>query len=270
MMFAACSLGEREEWAEDMHDAFDTAERVKTAGTFVHVELKPIDIVGRTTPDQLFHDLNGVVDFEARRSRVIEISGRKTELIFDDMVAYLPRSEAAEGNEKWVSTNFLDEPEEDIDVEDRRFSLGVPMVSPVMSLELLEGALTGSARRVGTETVRGTSTTHYKARIAPDNAARELDDEDRREGLLRVLETLGANKEVLPVDVWIDKDALVRRVSYQLEQTQDRVNSFRTTITTDYFDIGRSVEIDIPSDAKRTDDFQEFVIEHVREAVVLG
>jgi len=270
IMFAACSLGEREEWAEDMHDAFESALRVKTAGTFVHVDFEPIDIVGRNTPEQLFRDLNGVVDFETRRSRTVETTGRKQELIFDDLVAFLPRSDASEGKERWVSTSFLDEPEEDVDVEDRRFSLGVPMVSPVMSLELLMGALTGSTKRVGTESVRGVSTTHYKANIAPDNAAREIDDEDRREGIVRVLQTLGADDEVLPADVWIDKDGLVRRVSYGLKQQQDRVNSFRTTITTDYFDIGREVKIDVPSDVMRTDDFQEFVIEYVREAVAFG
>ncbi len=267
IMFAACSLGEREEWAEDMHDAFETAQRAKTASAFVHVDFKPIDIVGRSTPDQLFRDMNGVVDFPARRSRTIETTGRKQELIFDDLVAYLPRSDASEGKERWVSTSFLDEPEEDVDVEDRRFSLSVPMVSPVMSLELLMGALTGSTRRVGTETVRGVSTTHFRANIAPDNAAREIDDEDRREGIIRVLQTLGADDEVLPADVWIDKDRLVRRVSYGLKQQQDRVNSFRTTITTEYFDIGREVKFDIPSDAMRTDDFQLFVTEFVREAV---
>jgi hypothetical protein len=267
MMFAACSLGEREEWAEDMHDAFDTAQRVKTASAFVQVDFKPIDIVGRSTPDQLFREMNGIVDFRARRSRTIETTGRKQELIFDDLVAYLPRSDASEGKERWVSTSFLDEPEEDVDVEDRRFSLSIPMVSPVMSLELLMGALTGSTRRVGAESVRGVSTTHFRANIAPDNAAREIDDEDRREGITRVLQTLGADDEVLPADVWIDKDGLVRRVSYGLKQQQDRVNSFRTTITTEYFDIGREVKIDIPSDVMRTDDFQLFVTEFVREAV---
>ncbi len=269
LMFAACSLGEREDWAEAMHDAFDTAQRAKTASAFVHVDFKAIDIVGRSTPDQLFHDLNGVVDFRTRRSQTIETTGRKQALIFDDLVAYLPRSETSTGK-KWVSTGFLEEPEEDVDVEDRRFSLAVPMVSPIMSLELLMGALTGSTRRVGAETVRGTQTTHYRAKVAPDNAAREIDDEDRREGILRVLQTMGANSEVIDADVWIDSDGLVRRVSYGLEQRQDRVNSFRTTITTDYFDIGRDVKIDVPTDTMRTDDFQQFVIEFVREAVTFG
>ncbi len=265
-LFAACSLGEREDWAEAMHDAWDRARKLGTASVLVKVDLKPIEIVGRTAPEQLFKELNGVVDFKARRSRTIATSGRKAELIFDDLVAYLPRSESS-GGKRWVSTNFEKEPEEDIDVEDRRFSLGVPIVSPVMSLELLEGALTGSTRRVGTETVRGAKTTHYKAKVAPDNAVREIDDEDRQEGILRVLETMGANKEVLPVDVWMDDDQVVRRVSYRLEQSQDRVNSFLTTLTTDYFDLGRPVRIDLPSDPMKTDDFQLFMTEYVREVV---
>jgi hypothetical protein len=269
LVFAACSLGEREEWAEAMHDAFDQARSVKTASAYVHVDFEPIEIVGRTTPDQLFRDMNGVVDFGTRRSRTVETTGRKQDLIFDDLVAYLPRSDSSAGK-KWVSTSFLDEPEEDLDVEDRRFSLAIPMVSPVMSLELLMGALTGSTRRVGTETVRGTQTTHYRAKVAPDNAAREIDDEDRREGIIRTLQTLGANTEVIDTEVWIDGDGLVRRVSYALEQRQDRVNSFRTTITTDYFDIGRDVKIDVPTDVMRTDDFQLFVTEFVREAVTFG
>ncbi|MEX0874753.1 MAG: hypothetical protein WD646_09200 [Actinomycetota bacterium] len=266
----SCSLGEKEDWADALHDAPEIAVRAGTARVAVKVDLRGIETVGRTEPDRFFEVMHGVVDFAKRRSSTTETTGKRSTLIFDDLVAFLPRSESGSGGEPWVSTDFIDVPEEDIDVEDRRFSLGVPMLSPALSVELLEGVLTGSVERVGTETVGEDRLAHYRAKVAPDNAVREVDDEDRREGILRIFESMGVNAEVVPVEVWLDDRGRVRIVRYELEQRQDRVNTYRTTIRTEISGFGSPAKITVPTEALKTDDFQLFVTEFIRESVDFG
>jgi hypothetical protein len=266
---ASCSLGEKEDWADAMHDAPEIARRAGTARVAVKVGLEPVETVGRTEPDRFFEVLHGVVDFARRRSSTTETTGRKATLIFDDLVAFLPRSQSGAGGKPWVSTDFIETPEEDIGVEDRRFSLGVPMISPALSVELLEGVLTGSVERVGTEKVGKERLTHYRAKVAPDNAVREVDDEDRREGILRVFESMGVGAEVIPVEVWLDDRGRVRIVRYELEQRQDRVNTYRTTIRTEISGFGSPAKIAVPTQSLKTDDFQVFITEFIRESVDL-
>jgi hypothetical protein len=140
-------------------------------------------------------------------------------------------------------------------------------VTPALAVEMIQGVLTGSVEREGTERVMGAATTRYSARLAPDAALREMDDEDREEGTERILDTLGANNEVIPVQVWIDDEGRPRRIRFEFEQRQDRVNKFTFTQRIDFSAFGAEAEVDMPRGAIKTDDFQRFVTEFVRERV---
>jgi hypothetical protein len=78
-------------------------------------------------------------------------------------------------------------------------------------LSFLRGA--GGAQAVGTETVRGVPTTHYQAYIDFNKAEHSLGGA-LKGALKKLQDQLGV--ESMPVDVWIDHDQLVRRVTAQL------------------------------------------------------
>lgn len=68
----------------------------------------------------------------------------------------------------------------------------------------------GDARRVGTDTVRGVQTTHYAASIDFAKAGKALGG-DAGKALQQVETSLGVAS--MPVDVWVDSQQLVRRLT---------------------------------------------------------
>lgn len=78
-------------------------------------------------------------------------------------------------------------------------------------LSFLRGA--GGAQAVGTETVRGVQTTHYQAYIDFNKAEQKLGGA-LKGALKKLQDQLGVGS--MPVDVWIDRNQLVRRVTAQL------------------------------------------------------
>lgn len=270
MLAQGCSLGPREDWAEAMRDAQD-ATRQRTAKVRMAADVKVIETVIRQEPEPLISRLEGTVDFGARRSRVVGTGPRKPNVVFDDLVVFLPRSSTsiAGGTRRWARFDFEREPSEDIDDNDRRRAVGAGVISPAVATELLEGVLTGSIRRVGSESVGGARATHYRAKISQDAAAREVEDEDRREGIRRLFESLGVQEDLFPADVWIDEQGLARRISFVLRQQKDRVNAFELRLAWEFYEYGPpGAEIKLParSDTIASDRFSEFIEEYIREA----
>lgn len=269
LALASCSLGPREGWAEAIRGAQGVAVREGTAKVQVHIAVDVIESVARSRPQPVAKRLAGVVDFANRRSRIVSESVPKVDLRSDDFVSALPRTSAEGDEERWIRIDFTEEPEVELDVQDRRFAVAFPVVTPQLAVELLQGVLTGSIEDEGRDRVLGAATTRYSARMAPDSALREIEDEDRREAVARVLETMGVAAEVLDVQVWLDDEGRPRRVRYEFEQRQDRVNVFRFTYRVDFSAFGVPVEVEMPDDVVRTDDFQQFVTEFVRERIAV-
>lgn len=78
---------------------------------------------------------------------------------------------------------------------------------PARSMEMLRGA-SDDVGEVGTEDVRGVSTTHYKATVDLDKAIENVPEEDRAE-VKKQFDTLGV--DTVPTEVWIDEEGLLRR-----------------------------------------------------------
>lgn len=271
LLAASCSLGPREDWANAIADANDFASRATTAKAQLTIALEVIESVARSKPDLLAKTMKGVVDFADGTSRMTSVTpNKRLDLYIDDLAYVVPRSAASEGAERFMRIDFAEDPEDDIDVQDRRFAAGFPLLSPNLAVEMLEGVLTGSIDRVGTERVGGAQTTHYSGKAAPEEVTQEIDDDDRAAGIERIFETLGVNEEVIPVQVWIDEEGRPRRVRFVLLQQQDRGNKFSLTMRYDFSAFGTEADIELPSGAVRTDDFQTFVTEFVRERVTFG
>ncbi len=97
---------------------------------------------------------------------------------------------------------------------------------------------------VGSEQVRGTSTTHYRASIDPRRAAQQVPQESRDEYLKFLQDTGSAG--IMPADLWVDGQGRTRRLQFQGTATVQGRHSTSTT-TIEYFDYGSRVSIELPS-----------------------
>lgn len=92
-------------------------------------------------------------------------------------------------------------------------SLGAPgFQDPSQFLQYLRGAA-GGVTKVGTDTVAGVSTTHYRATIDLSKAIDRLPAKSRATAR-NLLAMVHATK--LPADVWIDSNNLVRRMAFSM------------------------------------------------------
>jgi len=123
---------------------------------------------------------------------------------------------------------------------------------PTAFLRFLEGI--GSVSAVGTEDVRGVSTTHFTGSFTLDDALNAAPS-DRRDAIERALEGLhlpdSAKTEPLPFDVWVGDDGLVRKETLTLDYSSmgPPVAALgRMTTTMELYDFGQPVDITVPSD----------------------
>ncbi len=120
-------------------------------------------------------------------------------------------------------------------------------------LEFLRSA--GTVEELGTEDVRGVSTTHVRVEL---ELAELISDADaaERERLEQTLESLGATGdtfETVPAEAWVDGEGRVRKFSLTMdfaaaEQTA-QLGEVKVTVTTEFFDFGEPVDITIPDPA---------------------
>ena len=111
--------------------------------------------------------------------------------------------------------------------------------SPKSGLAFLRAAK-GSAKKLGTETVRGLEATHYSASVDLQSGA-ERTRGDTAKGLRSLRQLLGTR--TVRADVWIDHEGLVRKETYpQLLGVGGPV----VTITDELYNFGPRVPISAP------------------------
>jgi hypothetical protein len=125
---------------------------------------------------------------------------------------------------------------------------------PRKMLELLR-ATSNEIETVGTETLRGVRTTHYRTTV---NLAdyEKLVPADEREELRSMLgemvEQTGLGE--IPIDVWLDDFGLVRRFDMSFTATQPgTTQSADGKLTFELFDYGKQVDVDVPPAAEVVD-----------------
>lgn len=113
---------------------------------------------------------------------------------------------------------------------------------PSQMLEYLRA--TSEVEALGEDTVRGVDTTHYEARIQLDRIAERVSPE-----AARALEqmTRGSGIKEIPIEVWIDEDSLVRRLTMDWHP---KGSSF--VFEMEMFDFG-DVQIDVPDASEAVD-----------------
>jgi hypothetical protein len=101
---------------------------------------------------------------------------------------------------------------------------------------------------VGTETLRGVATTHYRVTVDAEGLAASASKERGQDlgGLTeRLVEQTGVSE--VPIDVWIDGDGIVRKILLDIEATQPGdTEPSRATVSFELWDLGEPVEIALP------------------------
>jgi hypothetical protein len=117
-------------------------------------------------------------------------------------------------------------------------SAQAPNVS--QALQYLRGA-TKNAKKVGTERVRGATTTHYKGTFDLDRAAAALSGSAKTD-VQRAQSLLGSKS--LPAEAWVDAKGRIRRM---------RLTAQQATVTFELYDFGTHVDIAAPPPDQVTD-----------------
>ncbi len=114
--------------------------------------------------------------------------------------------------------------------------------NPVDGLEALRG-VSSDVTEVGTETLRGVETTHYRATI---DLAKALADAPAgaRDGARDLLERAGA--PTIPVDVWLDAQDRVRKYTMQVDGAAFGSESSSVAVTYEFYDFGAPVDVSAP------------------------
>jgi hypothetical protein len=122
---------------------------------------------------------------------------------------------------------------------------------PTQTLQYLRAA--GKVDKVGIEQVRGVQTTHYKAVVDLRKVAEKAPTKDRdalRRSVDRMITLTGQKR--IPVEIWIDKDGLVRRESYR-EQLLVQSSKTQLDSSLELYDFGAPVAAPVPAKSLVTD-----------------
>ncbi|HEV8205991.1 MAG TPA: hypothetical protein VGR04_04770, partial [Acidimicrobiia bacterium] len=122
---------------------------------------------------------------------------------------------------------------------------------PNGSLDALKGAK-GDVKRVGSEKVRGTSTTRYRVDIDAEQAVNSAPDEQRDE-VRNSIAALGSR--TIPADVWVDGKGRLRKVRLRVAASASKTKG---SVAFEFFDLGARVNVEAPP-ASEVVDFQELL-----------
>lgn len=111
----------------------------------------------------------------------------------------------------------------------------------------------GAVETVGTEDLRGVETTHYRVTIDPADYAK-LNPSGSGEPALAEQLTAQPGLAELPVDVWLDAEGLVRKLTLSVSATQaGSSDAGSASMSFELWDYGEDVHIDVPPAADVVD-----------------
>lgn len=127
--------------------------------------------------------------------------------------------------------------------------------NPTAYLETLRG-VSDDIEEVGTEEIRGVSTTHYRATVDMRKALEQVSEESRDQ-LEAMLGETGSPTSI-PVDVWIDGEGRPARFQMDTELEVPEAGTVTQSLTMEYFDWGAEVDLELPP-GEQTVDLQELM-----------
>lgn len=116
---------------------------------------------------------------------------------------------------------------------------------PGLMLAYLKSAV--GVRKVGTDLVRREVATHYSTIVDAETIVEEA-PKDQQRAMKKYLSLMGI--KTYPVDLWVDRDGIVRKVGVELEYKLPTGEYVQMKLSEEYYDFGVDVSIE-PPPAKR-------------------
>ena len=205
----------------------------------------------------------GELDFRTGRGRMtyhyppetaVLLGSADVETVFDGLVAYMHLPGVAP-ERPWVR----------LDLEALADAEGVAMAElselgagdPSQMLEYLRAA--GEVEKVGEEPLFGVHTTHYRTTVDLDRMLEQASAQERASlrASVEQIERLSGTSS-MPVEVWVDENDLVRRLSFEQSISAAAGGPGLMTMTMDLFEFGTDVDVEVPPPSQVTD-FTELV-----------
>ncbi len=108
-------------------------------------------------------------------------------------------------------------------------------------------AISGSIESVGSEEIRGVETSHYRATIDMAKLGQLVPADQQKSlgGLDQAAKQAGLSE--LPVDIWIDADQRVRKLSIDLDVKQPGTDArLQAALSVEFYDYGKPLELTLP------------------------
>lgn len=113
---------------------------------------------------------------------------------------------------------------------------------PSQFLEFLRLTSEDDVEEVGTDEIRGVTSTHYEADVSFEKALEQAPNQEAVEDLESKMGVDLASLPSMPVDVWIDDDGLPRRIELAIADME---------VSVDFFDYGAEVDYEVPAKSKK-------------------
>lgn len=108
-------------------------------------------------------------------------------------------------------------------------------------------AVSGSIEAVGSEEIRGVETRHYRATLDTSKIEQLIPEAQRQSlgGVDQAAKQAGLTE--LPLDVWIDSDQRLRKLSIDLDAKQPGTDaSVKASLVVELFDYGTPLDVELP------------------------
>ena len=115
---------------------------------------------------------------------------------------------------------------------------------PSQSLAYLFGA--SGVTKIGSDSIRGATTTHYRGTLDLTKATQKLSPQFQA-FYQKLLQSTGTKvTSGIPSDLWIDGQGRLRRMSYTVKVTTSTLSASTTKSTIDYYAFGTPVSVQVP------------------------
>ena len=254
----ACDYATRKHEAQLLVDSAKRAEEAGTAtGTIaISFAVKKVSLDFQTggVANTALEPLDAQFSFTDQRAKmnglVRQNGGQLPSAIFEGPVVYFHRpevpgaSDSQFGFRDWSKLDFSK-----VGRKEKNKLVRPTLVNPVNPtylVRMLAGALSGSVKKLGTATVGGVATQHFRMNVDRDKAFRRLDDTDRQAVDKAFTSNAISGGVYKRAEAWIDGDGLPRRFVMTIKQKLDEDNQFLITYRINLKTFGDKVSIPHP------------------------
>jgi hypothetical protein len=239
----ACGFAEKKELADRIRSAPARMDAARTArGRFaLSARVVKPKLTAAGFGRAVAADASAALDIDfARRTAATDVGQ-----MMSGPILYVRRPGAATADGRsWAKLDLRDLYDDREALDNSAY--GANALGPLVLVDLLRGALTGSVRRLGDAEVDGVPTTHYRANFAFDKAFDDAPD-DLREGVEAALSVMGSAYDgISKGEVWLDGNGLPRRFMVTVRESRGRNEVIDLRFKLDLFDFGAATSVHLP------------------------